>query len=162
MARRTAPTQQQLLELVPHIHYDLTQLVEVGMLCPWGRSAETVEENVFIDGALVYARKLLAFLDAPEDQREWREGDVFARDYNDEWRIPPSWWTNANREVMKAISTRAAHICVARIDKYAWNIPAVAGSITEAMLAFIRSLDDRYEAAFLALPIPVARPPAQP
>lgn len=134
MARRSDPTPEQLTELIPHIAYDLVQMMEVAKVLPKGRSARSIVENALVDGMLVYSRKLLVFMDAPP-RRERREGDAFARDYVDGWRIPKSWWAHSNPEVMKAISTRAAHICLARTTRIEWNTDAIAGSITEAMLS---------------------------
>jgi hypothetical protein len=133
--------------MVPHIAYDLMQLIEVAKSVPRGREAETVSENALIDAVLVYARKLLVFMDPPP-KKYWREGDVYATDYVDTWAIPTSWWGEANREIMKTISTRAAHICLDRLTKVSWNTDAIAGSITDAMLSFLRQLDPPYLSVF--------------
>lgn len=133
--------------MVEHIAYDLTQMIEVAKIVPKGRSARSVTENALIDGVLVYARKLLVFMDPPK-RRDWREGDVYAVDYAPNWTIPASWWAHTNQDVLKAISTRAAHICLARLDHLAWNTDAIAGSITEAMLDFIRNLPREYQVEF--------------
>lgn len=133
--------------MVPHIAYDLMQLIEVARSVPKGRAARTAAENALIDAVLLYARKLLVFMDPPP-RRERREGDVYAVDYIPTWTIPPSWWADANQDIMKAISTRAAHICLSRLTKISWNTDAVAGSITEAMLAFLRQLGHPYSLEF--------------
>jgi hypothetical protein len=151
MARKSDPIHEQLLQMIPHIAYDLVQMLEVAKVLPKGRPARTIAENALIDGMLVYARKLLVFMDPPS-RKDWREGDVYACDYIDGWQIPPSWWAHSNPEVMKAISTRAAHICLARIERIGWNTDAIAGSIAEAMLSFIKQLDDQYRDAFVASP----------
>lgn len=124
------------------------QMIECAKLAPRGRSARYPRENAFIDVTLVYARKLLAFMDPPPNQRDWRKGDVFACDYVDGWTIPASWWAGPNSAVMKAISTRAAHICLDRLDMVAWNIDAIAGSVTEAMRDFFLRLEEPFVTAF--------------
>ena len=147
MARATDPTAEQLLAMVPHIAYDLVQMIQVARLVPKGRGAQTVSENALIDAVLMYARKLLGFMDPPP-RKDWREGDVYALDYISTWEMPASWWADANRDIMKAISTRAAHISLHRLTKVSWNTDAIAGSITDAMLAFLRQLDQPHVAEF--------------
>lgn len=151
--------------MVRHVSFDIKVVKATGSSIENTTAAEQERQAAdpqwiaLTEACLLHQRNLLGFLFAPK-VRDQREGDVFAIDYFD----GPADWTSVagnpelaavvlGREVpelKKLISTRLAHVCLARLDSVEWRSLIVANELLSVIEAFVSTVPQPYRAGFEA------------
>jgi hypothetical protein len=143
--RKAVPTRDQLLAMVEHVAYDMVEVRDQYRALV--HIAVKPHEVAAMDAFLLHSRNLLGFYWPPSEAAQWT-GDVYAFDYIEGYVPPHHLIKPSIQELKKTISTRLAHLCLARIEKVVWYPQVINEALTNAISDFLSRVEEPYKAEF--------------